>query len=367
MKRFISTFIFLLLIIFIFCGGKNLHAVKIGSILTLTGDAASYGEMMKEGMELAKKEVLEKNILHGKKLKIYYEDSQFKPKLGISAYKKLVYINKVNAIVNIIGSAVAIPIVPLAEKDGIPILDALSTSPALNNTSNIYMRICPSDDYVGRYIVKWIKELNKTKIAILYMNDDWGLGIQKALTQESKKLKLKVILNEGINPGIRIVSGLITKIRIKNPDIIILVCRPRETVVILKTLRQNGILTPVIGTDNMVSNEILQLPGKFLNNTFYCVPKIDKSNKLYKEFEKKFYKMYKKYPNIVSAYAYTTLLLMCKAIGNVGLDKEKIINYIINNEHQTILGKLKFDKNGNMISPNYERFMFKGRKRVMIK
>ncbi|MFH0739866.1 MAG: ABC transporter substrate-binding protein, partial [bacterium] len=50
--------------------------IKIGAILPLTGEGASYGDVWKKSIELGRGEIEAK---YGQKIEIIYEDSQMKP------------------------------------------------------------------------------------------------------------------------------------------------------------------------------------------------------------------------------------------------------------------------------------------------
>lgn len=60
--------------------------IKIGAILPMTGNAAIYGESMRQGAELATEQI---NKLNSKKVEIIFEDSKGDPKEALSAFNKL--------------------------------------------------------------------------------------------------------------------------------------------------------------------------------------------------------------------------------------------------------------------------------------
>ena len=70
------------------CEGKK-DVIKIGAILPLTGPAAQYGKMLKNGMELAKEEINANSGVDGKQIEIIYEDDQSQAAAGVSAINKL--------------------------------------------------------------------------------------------------------------------------------------------------------------------------------------------------------------------------------------------------------------------------------------
>src|SRR3972149_8364316 len=114
MKRLMNVISLILPILF----AATLYAqdLKIGAILPLSGDAASWGEAGKEGIELAIDEVNGKGGINGKKVAIIYEDTQAQPEKGASAMLKLTSIDKVPAVIGDIVSATTLAAAPIAEK-----------------------------------------------------------------------------------------------------------------------------------------------------------------------------------------------------------------------------------------------------------
>src|SRR5438045_955419 len=73
------------------CGRKEpaQQAIKVGTILGLTGDNAAYGVKMQRGLQVALEQINASTPADGKKFELVVEDSQWEPKNGISAYRKM--------------------------------------------------------------------------------------------------------------------------------------------------------------------------------------------------------------------------------------------------------------------------------------
>lgn len=79
--------------------------LKIGAILPLTGPASVWGENIRNGMELARSDLLSNNV----SIEIIYEDSRANPTLGLSAFRKLQGIDNVSIIFSAF-SSVSVPL-----------------------------------------------------------------------------------------------------------------------------------------------------------------------------------------------------------------------------------------------------------------
>src|SRR3990167_6450865 len=93
--------------------------IKIGASVPLTGEAASYGEITKAGIDLAVKEVNDAGGIDGRMIEIIYEDDKCDT-TGSNVFNKLVNIDKVDAIIGPVCSSAAGPGVPIAQSGKVP-------------------------------------------------------------------------------------------------------------------------------------------------------------------------------------------------------------------------------------------------------
>lgn len=111
---------------------------KIGFMGPLSGSEARYGESIKRGVELAKKEVGIKN------LKILYEDSKCDGKEAVNAINKLISSDKVSVIIGEVCSGVTLAVAPIAEQQKVAMISPASTSSKMSEFPYLF-RTVPSD------------------------------------------------------------------------------------------------------------------------------------------------------------------------------------------------------------------------------
>ena len=104
--------------------------IKLGIILPLTGPLAEYGVASKNGFELARKEHPDQFI----EIDFVYEDSQYDPKLSISAYQKLRRDPDVKIIYSW-GSNPSAPLIPIAAKECYPLFAVDSSTNSFEDAS----------------------------------------------------------------------------------------------------------------------------------------------------------------------------------------------------------------------------------------
>ena len=89
--------------------------IPIGVLLPFTGSQGAYGPDMRKAAELTAKLFNDAGgVLGGRKFKLYFEDDESTPTAGIIATKKLIEINKCQAIIGVWGSPTAVAVRPVA-------------------------------------------------------------------------------------------------------------------------------------------------------------------------------------------------------------------------------------------------------------
>jgi len=167
MKRFITIISILLLILTLVtsCAPQQQEQLKVGVIIPLTGPAAIWGQNIKNGIELSNQDLKTKGI----DIKIIYEDSQASPTIGLTAYNKLKSIDNVDVLIVAV-SRVSVPIIPLADKDQIPMFMTLTASKGAADKSPYAFRFFATAEQFAYPHVDIMD--SKTTAAILYVNDE---------------------------------------------------------------------------------------------------------------------------------------------------------------------------------------------------
>ena len=118
---------------------------KVGVILPLTGDAASYGEVMRNIYQLAIKEVNDAGGVNGNKIELIIEDGKCDGTGGASAAQKLVNVDKVKVILGGFCSSESLAAVPIVESAKVALFSSGSSNPGLTGKSRVICRNFTAD------------------------------------------------------------------------------------------------------------------------------------------------------------------------------------------------------------------------------
>ncbi|HKP05004.1 MAG TPA: ABC transporter substrate-binding protein [Chthoniobacterales bacterium] len=334
--------------------------ILVGSILALTGPAASYGEMMQRGLQLAESEINASGGIGGKQLSVIIEDSQFSAPKAVSAFQKLTSVQNVKAIVGITGSKIALPVAEAAKSGNYLIIDALSTAPALTERGGPrYFRVIASDALAGKYNTDWAIEEGMKKPALIYVEDEWGASYRNALQTYLKSKGFPDPLIEGVAAGSRDFRTQLQKIKDSVCDVVFLLTYSNEGAPFVQQLREAGVTSRVYGSDNLSSPEFTAVGATVIEGVRVALP-LPTEGTEYDEFVKRFKTEFGMDPDVNALKSYDALNVAAKGMKEVGTDPNKIADYLHSPQfsYRGISGEIRFDQNGDLVSQQYRRQVY---------
>ncbi|MCI8490938.1 MAG: ABC transporter substrate-binding protein [Lachnospiraceae bacterium] len=169
---------------------------KIGGIGPLTGAAAVYGIAVKNGAELAVKEINAAGGIGGVQIEMNYQDDEHDPEKAVNAYNTL----KDWDAQMILGAVTSNPCVAVgeaAQADNMFMLTPSGTAVDCVKYDNAF-RVCFSDPTQGVESAKYIGGNGlATKVAVIYDSSDvYSSGIYSAFAAEAENQGLEIVSAE---------------------------------------------------------------------------------------------------------------------------------------------------------------------------
>jgi len=359
MKKLIIVLVIILLgILAIYIAthkGKQAGEIRIGAILPLTGGAGKYGEDAKLAIDLAVEEQNAKGGVLGKKIKVLYEDDQSIPQQSVSAFRKVVSQYHVPVIIGGMTSSSALAIAPLAEKYRVVLLSPSASTPALTEAGDYVFRNEVSDAYGASEEARLIWQYFKFKrIAIIYINNDYGLGVKDAFSKTYSSLGGQVVDVETFEADAQDFRTQLSRIKQAAPDAIFVVAY-KEVIPILRQIKELGLTAKILSTPVFEDADVLAKLKDVAEGVIYAFygsfnPKSERSN--IKKFVDAFSKKYHRSPGYYSALAYDAANIVFLAIQKGGYNSEGIKEalYRIKN-FPGVTGETSFDSNGDVVKP----------------
>jgi ABC-type branched-subunit amino acid transport system substrate-binding protein len=312
--------------------------VKIGAAMPLTGDLQAYGESDVNGVRLAVEEINAAGGVLGQELGLAIADTRTSPQAGVDAAKKLVNVENVAGLVGALSSGVSIPIAKsVSSQEGVPQISNASTSPVITTLEdNGYMfRTVPSDKLQGLVLGNLVADKGLTKVATVYVNNDYGEGLANVFKDQFEKRGGTVVANLPYEKGKASYRGELSQASKGDPEALLLIGYPENGTTILRQALEGGYFDRFIMTDGMKAPEVVDaIGGEYLKDTIATTPTaFDTAGADYfkQAYEKKFGELPPK-PFIDTAYdaAYLLALAMEQAGSTDGEAMKEALHDVAN-------------------------------------
>lgn len=352
----LCTFALLALFYLPSCSKKQPEAkeIKIGVILSLTGTIAPYGESALQGVKLAVSEINEKGGISNQRLEIIIEDDQSEPKIAVSAVRKLVFQDKVPAVVGFIGSSLLLATAPIFEKNQTVLISPGASSPQIREAGEFIFRTRASGRIEAVTLAKYaVENLGCKNIAVLYVNNDYGLSWLDYFSSQTVFFGGHIVKKEAFDQGARDLRSQLSLVKNSNATCLLILGYLDEIAVALRQVAELGLNLKILTTVGIQDKKIFELVSNSAEGVYFCAVDYDPAdNPISKAFDKAYMQMFHEPSNIFAANAYDAVNLLANTLGQVGTDGNKIKSYLLSiRDYDGAGGKLSFDEKGDVIKP----------------
>jgi len=324
--------------------------VKIGVVLELTGPLSRLGERSLKGMEMAVQEINAHGGVNNRTLKLIVEDDKSDPKEAVTAFQKLISQYSLRVIIGLTGSSIVMACAPIANERKVVLLSVGATSPLITNAGDYIFRNRLSGEAETKAMADFaVRILGIRKIAILYVNTDYGIGNKRSFEEEYKALGGEVLFSEGFAQGEANFKSILTKVK-KVPIDGIYLLAVSESGHALKQAKELGISVRFLSTAGVEGPDVLKVAGDAANGVIYTVQKFDPgSSEKSRLFREKYLQKYHEEPDLFAALGYDGINILAKVINDYGYDAEAIKNGLYGlTDFPGVTGLITFDKNGDI-------------------
>jgi ABC-type branched-subunit amino acid transport system substrate-binding protein len=301
------------------------ETVKIGAAFALSGSIAVYGEGFKKCIDLAVEEINAKGGIKGKKIEIVYEDNKSNPKDCVTAVRKLITVDKVPVIFGPAGSSNFMAVAPVAQENKVVLLSAQGAAVGLTKAGDFVFRVFPSDTLQGPHLAKLAMSMGYKKVPVMYVNNDWGLGLKNAFVDAYKKMGgtvTDIIAYDEKKTDYRTELLRASK---GNPPAIVNLTYINEGAIQFKQAFEMGIKTQWLCGSAARAPKMVELAGKAAEGVIGTYPSVPQNTKQYQAFKDAYKKKYgdDKIP-IFGDYNYDMVYVTARAIEKGGYTADGI-------------------------------------------
>lgn len=294
--------------------GVSKTEIVIGSIQDLSGPLAALGKQVRYGMQLRVDELNEQTGgIHGRKIKLLIEDSQYDPKKSVLATQKLVNQDKIFAMVAHLGTTDNLASMPIQFAKNVPNLNPITASKEMYEPFN-RLKFGFSASYFDQmrtYVPMVAKEKGVKKVCSIVQDDDFGAEVAQGAEAGLKTIGMSLAEKTTYKTGATDFSSQVARLKAAECDMVVLGTVLRETIGTIGTSRRTGFNPVFIGSSAVYFDLVHKLGGKAMDGLYAAMtvqnPYPDDASPQLRFWANKYRTKFNEDPAVFSVYGYTAI------------------------------------------------------------
>ena len=219
--------------------------------------------------------------LKGAKVRLVFADHQGKPELGQSEAERLITQEKVQALIGCWHSGVTATASQVAERYGIPFLNAESSSPGLTRRGlKWFFRTSPHDEHFSQAMFDFFRDFEKKRgvklksVGLTYDNTLFGADSGKIEKELARKAGMEVALDLQYKERSTSLQSEVQRLKAANPDVWMPTSYQTDAILFVRTSKELDYNPKMIMAQDAghVSPDFIQAVGKDAEGTMSRAP-----------------------------------------------------------------------------------------------
>jgi branched-chain amino acid transport system substrate-binding protein len=336
--------------------------IKIGFSMALTGPLAPNGKQALLGAQIWAEEINANGGLLGRKVELINYDDQSNPANVPGIYTKLLDVDKVDIVMGPYGTNLNAPAMPIVMQKGKVFIGFFALD--INSEFHYpkYFSMLPTGPKPreafteGLFQVAAQQNPKPQTVALASEDAEFARNACEGARENTKTYGFKIIYDKTFPPGTTDFSPVIRALQAANADLVVVCSYPLSSVGIVQSAGELGLKPKILGgamvglQATVFKNRLKSKLNGIVNyETWVPSPKLMAPAKAF--FEK--YQERAKAAGVdplgyyLGGWGYADFQLIGEAIeGAKSINDDKLADYLRNNEFKTIMGDIKFGKNG---------------------
>ena len=349
----------------------------LGAIVPSSGPFAEWGRTNTATLQMLEKQVNDAGGIKGAKLRIMILDDGTKPAQATNDLRKLAGDDHVLAVAGPLTSSAAEVTFPVANEMKVVSTSQASSKPGVAKLNRPWaFRNTIDEGVLGHTTVPYYKKaFNIKTVAIIFDAKDAtaatvGSKIMPGLMKDNGIEIVNANDPLSFNTGDLDVSAQVTKIKSLNPDGVVVSADYSQAVTVIREMKRQGVIKPVVGSTQLISSAILKAAPEIpivAPASFYASMPGEKAEKFVKELTPLLHKISglppEIEPSMYDANIYEIASIYIDAVKNAGVtgkpedleaDRTKIRDYMTKLKGFAGLGgPISFNEDGDAIKAFY--------------
>lgn len=319
------------------CGETSREPIVIG----LAGPLSrANGESMRLAAEMAVDEINKQGGVNGRMLQLRAVDDSASEQRALAVARDLRANDSVVAVIGHINSSASIRAAQIygdeSGADSIPGTPVLQISPAssapdLSKEGDWTFRVCPTDLEFSPALAEWARGLGRSRVAMVFHNDDYGRGVSSTFRAAFKAKGGEVVsgdpyLPDQLQRNGQAMDAYLTRALGRNADALVIGGQAEAGLQIIQAARRLGFTGPILGSDGLtgVKDGGPIAEGVYVASAF--LP--DRPDPLAQRFVTEYQRRYQKLPDHRGAMTYDVVYLLRRGMADGHTDRRSLRDYV---------------------------------------
>lgn len=348
---------------------KAADPIKVGFSLGLTGANAPNGGQLLLALEIWRDDVNAKGGLLGRPVELVYYDDQTNPSNEATIYTKLITVDKVDLLLGPYGTnqiAAALTVLAPRNLTTIGILGTAANSKIhyKNYFSMIPLGPTPKREFSRGFFEVVAAQKPKLKtVALIGADAEFGKNAVDGARENAKAAGLQIVYDKLYPPDLADLSPVVLAVKAINPDVVFVGAYPPDTVKFVNSAAEKELTPKIMGGDMIgllatpLKIKMGPLMNGYLNNAEVFVPIPTFNFSGVKDILAKYHERAKgkgidPFGYNFAPYGYGAGQVLAAAVeGTKSIDHGKLADYMRSHEFDTVVGKIRFGKDGEWTKP----------------
>jgi branched-chain amino acid transport system substrate-binding protein len=349
------------------------NQIVIGAIVPSSGPFAEWGRANTATLKMLEQQINQAGGLNGAKLEIVILDDGAKPAQAANDLRKLAGDDKVLAVAGPLTSSACEVTFPVANQLQVVSTSQASSKPGVAKANRPWaFRNTVDEGILAKTSVPYFKKTFDVKsVAVIYdAKDAVSTAIATKIMPGVFKAEGITVSNENdlisFNTGDLDVSAQVTKLKSLNPDGVVIGADYSQAITVIREMKRQGLMKPVIGGTPLISSAILKAAPEIpvvAPATFYAGMKNAKAEKFVAELQPLLRKEaglpQDIEPSMYDANIYEIVSMYVDAVKTAGItgkaegldaDRAKVRDYMANlTGYDGLGGPIRFNADGDAV------------------
>jgi branched-chain amino acid transport system substrate-binding protein len=235
---------FCILALSLAAGAQSAETITIGTTQSLTGPFQDFGTEQLRGLQMWVDDVNGRGMLLGQRVELVHYDDASDAARSVQFYGKLIEQDKVDLLVGPYSSDITLEASKVAEQHNFPMVASAASADEIWNRGlkNIFGIDTPSSNYMDVDENGALFKLMGVKtMAVVFAETEFAQDVVRGIRGYASRKGVRIVLDEGYAADQKEFSGLASRLKQANADVIFGISYLDDSVALVRALKQANV------------------------------------------------------------------------------------------------------------------------------